>query len=206
MHLIGINGFKTSGKDTTYQIVRDLQSEVNVGRAAFADKLKIMAAKALGFERPDSDLIALMDQCKELWTISVQDRPEGFTQEFHYLTGREYLQYFGGKAREVFGDTFWIDQVLPADDLMEITKDRALEARYPGIDILCITDVRYPNEAERVRALGGVVWEVVRPGLESDGHGSEKPLPRELVNFVIRNDGDLTYLRSEVKRALEFTL
>lgn len=192
MRLIGINGFKTSGKDTAAEFIKELTPEP-VQRVAFADKLKEMAAKALGFE-PEDDryLIPLMNKCKEGWEFRIH-APE-WPEVDYWITGREYLQWFGQGAREVFGDTFWIDQVLPADGM--------LKRRYPGAKLIVVTDVRYPNEAERVLNLGGKVWEVVRPGLESDGHVSEVQLDRSLVTKTIVNDGSLDELRRKVEFAL----
>ncbi len=211
MKLIGINGFKRSGKDTTYLIISELQP--NVARAAFADKLKIMAARALGYvDSTDEESIALMDEAKESWLFSVAKLPPTYNSTADIwtagevvtkFTGRQYLQWFGGEARKVFGGAFWIDQVLPstaqydAEDKSD-RYDELLEARYPGVETLCVTDVRYPNEARRVLALGGTVLEVVRPGLESDGHSSETPLPRDLVTHTINNDGSLDDLRDRV--------
>jgi hypothetical protein len=100
----------------------------------------------------------------------------------------------------VFGESFWVDQVLPPPDvtgrqptprharshLRAAAGDhRSVDGLKPrgNFNTLCVTDVRYPNEAERVLALDGEVWEVVRPGLEPDGHSSEEPLPRELVTW-----------------------
>lgn len=127
------------------------------------------------------------------------------------ITGRQYLQNFGNDAREVFGTDFWVDQVLtvPVEHCpgMDIYDHRAgnarnMRMRYPGVDVLCLTDLRYPNEAERVKALGGVVWEVLRPGLESDGHPSEQPLPRHLVDLQIVNDGTPQDLFQRVVEAI----
>ena len=214
MTLIGINGFKTSGKDTTYNLVKSiLHGQATVERAAFADKLKIMAARALGFDRPDAELIALMDSFKDGATFSIlyeepDNRGTAFedTAVMHTLTGREYLQHFGGRAREVFGDSFWVDQILPSPHLKPGMNAHNLSYRYPGVDCLCITDVRYPNEASRVKALGGVMWEVIRPGLESDGHSSEIPLPEELIDWQIVNDADFATLRGRVVEAMAETL
>lgn len=218
MRLIGINGFKYSGKDTTHQIIDSL--EPNVLRAAFADKLKIMAAKALGFDRSDEELIKLMDSFKEtaIFRISYDD-PEHYDPAAHYgakttvplalhtLTGRQYLQWFGESARQVFGDTFWIDQVLPAPAIgnglnNDLFNEESLKHRFPNVDILCMPDTRHPNEAERILALGGEVWEIKRPGIVSDGHTTEQPLPRELITRTINNDGGLPDLEREVEIAL----
>jgi hypothetical protein len=146
-----------------------------------------------------------MDEAKEEWIIDITKEHE-YYGSIDSITGREYLQNLGNEARGVFGENFWIDQVLPNPGERDWSTLNWKDARYPDADILCITDVRYPNEADRIRALGGVVWEVLRPGVESDGHASEKPLPRHLVNYQIRNVGDIPYLRTQVALALQETL
>jgi hypothetical protein len=202
VNIIGINGYKRSGKGECALAVEDLRP--NVKSVGFADKLKILAAKTLGFNNlSDEECIALMDEAKEEWVIDITDRATG--EEQSHVTGRQYLQNIGNEARGVFGENFWIDQVLPpGGDLPG--RNAYGKTHYPGVETLCVTDVRYPNEAERICALGGVVWEVVRPGVESDGHASEKPLPRYLVNYQIRNVGDIPYLRTQVALALQETL
>lgn len=205
MKLIGINGLKKSGKDTSYGLLRDMLAEEGkaVERRAFADKLKIMAALALGYDREPIELIALMDSYKDtaVFNITYID-PDTGEQTLHDLTGREYLQHFGNKARTVFGDTFWIDQVLPnpatspyKDDPMfdAIIRDKTAD-RFDRADFGVVTDCRYPNEAQRVLDLGGEIWEITRPGLESDGHVTEQPLPAELVTRRIVNDGTISQL------------
>jgi len=70
-----------------------------------------------------------------------------------------------------------------------------------------ITDVRFPNEAEAVRAAGGVVWKVVRDAhtcLAEDTarHASEAGIPPELVDLTIRNSGTLDDLEWGVDAAM----
>ena len=100
------------------------------------------------------------------------------------LTEREFIQNLGHGARLTFGDDFWVDQVLPKPGINYIFKDKvvwradaALRAMYPNTDVLVLSDLRYENEAQRVLDLGGVIWQVSRPGFFSDGHESEQPLP-----------------------------
>lgn len=195
MNLIGITGFKTSGKDTTFEAIRALTGG-NAVRRAFADNLKRIGALALGLE------FDTMDSFKESGLLDVNtDGMAGLSPVQHELvSGRQYLQNLGVGAREVFGANFWVDQVLPVDP-------RKRELIW-SCDVLgppkwgVVTDVRFPNEAERVLDLGGEVWEIVRPGLESDGHASEIPLPRELVTRTILNDGTITKLDDMVDDAL----
>jgi hypothetical protein len=210
MKIIGINGFKRAGKGETALAVHDLRD--NVTSVAFADKLKILGARALGAQGIADELcIAMMDQAKESWVIDIFLQPPDYYDESadHTLTGRQYLQNIGNEARGLFGDTFWIDHVLPNPVKYPSTQSALNHMRsvmYPHTDILCVTDVRYENEAQRIVDLGGVVWEVTRPGLESDGHASEQPLPRDLIDYQIRNVGDLAYLKTQVALALQETL
>lgn len=163
-----------------------------------------MAARALGFvDLSPRECIALMDEYKEDAWIQAWLAGALHTD----LTGREYLQHFGNEARLLFGDSFWVDQVLPrpathpSREFREDENQFALAGMYPDVDVVTITDLRYPNEAQRVLNLGGEVWEIERPGLESDGHASEQPLPRELVTRTLPNVGTLADLGREVQAA-----
>lgn len=220
MRLIGINGLKTAGKDTTYLTIKRLvedayperDPEGRVERRAFADNLKIMAMLALGYDGTDEELISSADRLKAAGGIETQV-PDTRPNTYHVsnINGRTYLQRFGEHARHVFGDTFWVDQVLPetgiADyDWLPIWGSVGRKGPEVGLPALgCVTDVRYPNEAERTLALKGIVLEVVRPGLESDGHSTEKPLPRELVSYTLVNDGTLEDLADKVALFLDRT-
>lgn len=60
-------------------------------------------------------------------------------------------------------------------------------------------DVRFPNEAEMIRRLGGELWLVDRPGVVYCGtHSSEGALIDVLPDAVINNNGDLEQLRELV--------
>lgn len=213
--LVGINGFKRSGKGEVAlalnEIVPDDQIVYGIG---FADKLKMLAALSIGLKGSPHDLIGEMDAAKESWDFTVTDAQSGIN--FHAFTGREYLQNMGTEAgRTLFGLDFWVDQVLPRPvdhtpgmDWEDHVAQNAIHlgSMYPDIDVLAITDLRFQNEAERVKKLGGVIWEVQRPGVESDGHSSEQRLPEELVDHVIVNDGTLDDLREAVRDAYKATV
>ena len=64
---------------------------------------------------------------------------------------RPMLQWWGTEfRREICGDTYWLDRL---DDTI-----RAI----PDGSVVFVTDVRFPNEAEFVRQLGGSIVRVVR--------------------------------------------
>lgn len=220
MKIIAINGYKRSGKNETAAAIRR-NYPGRVKHLGFANKVKVFGARALGFDRNEEALIALMDEAKESWVIDLTDRvtPENIDAKrpqgpFHDLTGREYLQNIGTEARNLFGADFWVNQVLPTPQFKpEIPSDLRpkaerilnnynLEARYPFADALVFSDLRFENEAERVLALYGEVWRVNRPGTESDGHASEQRLPDELVTRELYNVGSLVDLEVAVNACL----
>lgn len=211
MKLIAITGFAESGKDTTYGIIANQVEDVSVmahperrvERRAFADNLKIMAMYALGLEGEDEYLIGQANLLKAGGTLTAMVPVSNQVRSFreHNLSGRKYLQHFGVRAREVFGDTFWIDQVLPKPGAEFEPIWGTLGRNGPPVGlpaIACVTDARFENEAERARDIGGVVLEIVNPDRQSDGHASEQPLPRHLVDYTINNDGTLDDLRVKV--------
>jgi len=75
-----------------------------------------------------------------------------------------------------------------------------------GCDI-CITDVRFPNEAAAIKARGGVVWRVVRPGFgvlggDTASHESERGIPSEYVDDEIVNAAGILGLQAAVDAAI----
>lgn len=216
MKLIGINGLRGSGKDTAFQLLAE-EAEKKGQRAvrrAFADKLKLLAASALGFEGTLEESVALCDRLKQpdIFIEAYSNDRSHDLETVAALTGRAYLQHFGQKHREHVKDTFWIDVVLPNPwtgtlgtleaEYKQRGIDTALAHKFDNADYAVVTDVRYPNEAQRVLDLGGEVIEIVRPGLEPDGHSSEVPLPRDLVSKIIDNDSSLEALREVIRVVL----
>lgn len=212
MNIIGINGFKRSGKGETGKAIEELL--IGVHQLGFADKLKVYAARSLGFMLSDADCIALMDIAKEEWVTDIKRKakhPEASAIEpglepIKRWTVRKLLQYMGTEARHVFGENFWADQVLPtvpphAHPYEQLQHE--LHAMYPNSHILVFTDLRFQNEAQRIKDLGGINFEVIRPGAASDGHASEQALPRHLIDYQIPNHGSLGDLKWEVNKALE---
>lgn len=192
--LIGLTGFKSSGKDTTCGIIyNETATEVVVERRGFADALKLFSAAAFGLAGTDEAKLEWANAAKEEHFVDLYDE----YGDYERLTFREFFQNVGLAARDQFGENCWIDQVLPDPPASY------LRAAFPGVDLVVITDLRFENEADRVKQLGGAIWEVQRPGLEPDGHLSEEPLPRKYIDRVINNSGDIVALTQEVQAALK---
>lgn len=193
--LIGLTGVMGSGKDTAGQFIIDYihSLRMRARRDAFADRLKVSAAKAIGFElADDAECISLMNEIKVNGEITVRiPRDEQYTAPYeHTISGRSFLQYYGTEAhRDVFGYDFWVDAVLSGYDIREV---------------LVVTDVRFDNEAQAVRDKGGVIWEVKRPGIRTaHAHPSEQGVDPDLVDLTIVNDGTLDDLKSNVLTLVE---
>ncbi len=120
-----------------------------------------------------------------------------------HLICPRYLQSSGTEAhRDVFGLDFWIDATLPRWDGMGHTEE-GIFGLDQGRDLLFITDVRFANEAERIKEWGGEIWHVVRDSVnEGDMHASEQTLPEEYIDMTIDNNGSLRDLRMTVLKSL----
>ncbi len=207
MRVIGVTGFQGTGKGVVSRFIAE-QAEGTVKLVGFSDALKVLAARSLGFNRPDAELIELMDSLKRSSLVSAfyDETYMPSTQfednaVFQNITGRQYLQNLGEEVRRLFGAEAWVDRVLPPVN-GPFTHQSALRAMHPGVDVLVLTDLRHVNEAERVKALDGQIWEVLRPGCGPSEHITEQPLPRHLVDKQIHNYGGLIALREKVADAL----
>lgn len=110
-----------------------------------------------------------------------------------FLTPRYALQTLGTNwGRDCFPDV-WAD----------LGVRRALASNAP---LVAITDCRFVNEAKAVRAAGGEVWRIVRPGAGLSGAAGLHPSEAEqespefmaLVTRTIVNDGLLIDLATQV--------
>lgn len=229
MRLIGLHGRYHSGKDEVFSILdKDSQERGELAlRRAFADPLKISGMRALGlnmFVENDFDgrLVDLANQVKETGRVSVSwETPEGELVSFA-ITGRELWQLYGTEAHRAtdlghsFHPNFWVDNLLPLDG--EPGKYDTADVKIPAFwksfaeswagfaDYAVVTDVRFPNEAQRIRELGGEIWWINaedRIGPNVDGHSSETKLDDSLIDKVIDNNHDLESLKTRVLDAID---
>lgn len=188
MKIIGLSGYAQSGKDTVAAMIAE-QIEGTVETVAFADMIKVSAARSLGVLRHPDDIgrravRKWADEFKLGHQITITNAKG---EVVHSISGRAFLQRYGSEAhRDLFGEDFWIDR---------IGWDR-------DCDVLILTDCRFPNEARAIRNKGGEVWRVLRPTTRSGSHVSEHPLPNRLVDLELLNTGTLQDLARNVGRAV----
>lgn len=205
MIVIGFTGPGGAGKDTAAGFLRDhlLSLGLTVRTQAWANKLKVAAAAALGFEAAcDQDAIDFCDRLKVHGKVGWSIHDQGKIPDAHLLTGREFLEKFGTEGgRDVYGEDHWIDLALPAPDTEEATR---FEFVHGGNNQLVVIDTttRFPNEAKRIRAWGGNIIRIERDErqyrAETKGHPSRWGLDGADIDALIVNDGSLDDLHDNV--------
>lgn len=105
-----------------------------------------------------------------------------------YPEVRRLMQRYGTESvRENYGDSIWYD----------ITLAEASESDTP----IVITDVRFPNEALAIRAAGGVLVKVRKPGIEvgDDPHPSEASFEDLPFDVEVINDSTIESLHEKAR-------
>jgi hypothetical protein len=173
--IIGLSGYAQSGKDTLGAF---LVKEHGFKRYAFADGLKNVVYTLnpiVGPNGPDSRIQELVDT-------------KGWEEAKRVPEVRRLLQVMGTEAgRKVLGENVWVDAVFN-----QIAKN--------GDENVVITDARFPNEAQAVKAAGGYMVRINRPGVTAiNDHPSEVSLDEWGFDYTVNNDSSLLVLRDKAK-------
>lgn len=185
MEIIVLSGFARAGKDEAAAV---LVNEFGFTQVAFADKLRDMLY-ALNPAVPHDINIRRNDFDKPLrYVQDVIDEYgwNGYKETPYGPEIRRLLQRLGTEAgRQTLWDTIWIDAALAG--LSENAK-------------IVVSDGRFFNEFDAVRARGGVVWRIERPGV---GPQSNHPSEMEAIDYPhfsarLNNDGTLKDWRNTV--------
>jgi hypothetical protein len=182
MTVIGLTGLKGSGKDT---IAAHLIKSYGFERRAFADKLKESAAALLKLEPQHFEVLK---NSPDILLAIGSFKQDGMFEMIVSQSTREFLQRYGTEShRDVFGQDFWVNQLLPMDGF------------YTDRNVV-ITDVRFVNEADRIHALKGYVVRVVRTlfNAESDLHASEQEQLSIKSDYELDNTGYLWELPRKI--------
>lgn len=149
VQVIGILGFKGSGKDTVGEyLVREHGYEVE----SFANPLKDLLSAVFGWDRAllegnTVDSREWRETPDEWWEAKL----DWLAKTGNYLgrfTPRAAMQYIGTDVmRQHFDDSVWI---------------KSLEARIRNKDKVVITDCRFPNECKLITHYNGLLFRVKR--------------------------------------------
>ena len=182
MVIIGFGTTAQSGKDTSCDYLLNKFPEGTAAKVPFADGVKQTAMNVFGLS---------YSQCygsKEDKETSDSRFPK--LNQSGEFTPRELMQGIGDQLRAVY-PAVWIDKVFN----VEIPKLKS-----QGYSVFLISDVRYPNEALKIKEHGGYLVKVNREGsgvLTGKGHASETSMNDfKDYDFIINNNGsfqDLYY-------------
>lgn len=156
-------------------LARHLVTRHGFVRMRFAENLKTMLRIGLGLTEEQIDGDAKM--------VPLAD--------YGGRTPRELMQTLG---------TEW-GRRLVHPDVWVIAWRRSL----PATGLVCVDDVRFPNEAAAIRAEGGLLWRITRPANPTapQDHPSERLQREILADLEIANTADLAALRAKVDGVVE---
>jgi len=171
--LIGIAGPARAGKDTVGTYLKNYHGFKGV---FFAEPLK-EAARVM-FNLSDAQLYG-----------DEKEKPIDWLGK----SPRFILQTLG---------TDWGRELIHSDVWLLVAGRRINSLLGEGTSV-CVTDVRFDNEANAIRNLGGCVWHIERRNAQKVlNHASEAGVTRHYDDWVLNNNGSIVDLHDQVEKAL----
>lgn len=182
--LIGLTGLAGTGKDTVRLM---LEGHGFIG-LAFADPIRSMIRELLCSADINDACVddrALKEQ--PIAQLSSEGRPVSY---------RMLAQTLGTEWARGIQPDFWLR-------IAQAYMDGIRGMTFGPMPNFVISDVRFPNEADWIRAQGGVIWRVVRPGVAPvRDHASESEIENISCDKMILNIGSVQDLHNTVFNAL----
>jgi hypothetical protein len=174
--IIGLSGYARSGKDTVAGMLMGIHG---FERVAFADKIRTLL-----FEM--DPIIMHGDMWFRLQDIVESKGWEEAKTEYPEI--RRLLQDLGVGGRQLLEDSVWINAALNEFD---------------AADKVVVTDVRFKNEAARIKELGGQLWRINRINVgPANDHISEVDLDDWNFDGVITNNSDMPNLIKQIRKLI----
>lgn len=180
--LIGLVGLIGSGKDT---VANRLVSHHGFVRDSFAKSLKDATASIFGWDR---EMLEGKTDSSRHW----REQPDKFWSERFGkpVTPRWVLQYFGTEVcRGNMLDSIWVDSCM---------------ARYKGTNTV-ISDTRFVNEIQQIRAKGGKIVLVKRTEIpnkqtmiDKGAHQSEWDWIGTDYDYILENTHTIESLNKQI--------
>ena len=201
--LIGINGKMGAGKDT---LADHLVHHFGFVKYSLAAPMKKLLNDRFGWtEKMWEDRAWKEHETKDCGARVIPSRWEsypgmtGFERE--YFSPRSWAQWLGTEVgRYIGGNDVWLNMMATEWEYLNSSN----EETFGSLPCMVIPDVRFENEARRIREYGGVIIRVVRsPEVVASGHVSECGISDELVNVQVTGvSGEIDAYLTEAVAAL----
>jgi hypothetical protein len=178
--LIGLTGKAGSGKTTACKYLQEKYPDLQLVNM----KVAIIAEMRANFATLLEEIAHVYNiDSPTLWTVDrlFEDKPPLM---------RKLMQCYGGEVRRGDDPDYWVKQWK---SFVSYTKG----------DIIC-DDVRFINEADAIKDMGGVVIRIVREDITDTGtHSTEAEMDKIEPDFtVIAKPGDLEGLYKQLEEVI----
>jgi deoxynucleotide monophosphate kinase-like protein len=177
-----------TGKDSVAKL---LIEEFGYQRISFADPLRKMAADVdpyISLEGAPDDVVEALfavtgSSIMARYTVILE--VVGYERAKEIPDFRRFLQRLGTEGvRDNFGQDSWVNKFIAN------VQGAGPEAKF------VVPDVRFPNEAQTIKDLSGVVWRTERPGYDggdNPDHPSEANVLKITPDVILRADSLLDW-------------
>lgn len=194
MKIIGLTGRARHGKNTAATLITEAWGRRRAKPStimAFADPLKRECAEAFGVDprmfyddamKDAPQQYLRLENCRlqEFVKLCLADRFQVLLHEPQ--RPRFIAQTWGTELRRAQDPLYWVKKL----------QAELVDAKSRGFGLAVVTDVRFENEAEMIKAAGGDIWKVVRPGMPplraGSTHQSEREMESMRVDAILTND------------------
>jgi hypothetical protein len=188
--LIGITGKIGSGKSTAANYLSDC---CGFKEYTMAEPIK-QIGEVFGFTH------------KQLYGTQ-KDKSE--IHSYWRVSGREFLQKIG---TDMFRDL--LPKLIPNMKISKSVWCDIFRLKYDGLTSTVVSDIRFPDEAQMIRDLGGVIIRITRDRPPKDpkdpntfsSHISESGQDEISYDFIINNNSDIKSLHAEINSILQTQL
>lgn len=187
IRIVGFHGPMGSGKSTAISLL-DSSLPVKLELVKFAQPLYDM--QEMIYNRINS----------------VYVRPPEFVKD------RKLLQWIGTEWGRGLNENLWVDLwKAEVSSILGLGSYNGVGHAMDYSPLIVCDDVRFENEAETIRAMGGVVIKInTQKNLDRittangiKNHSSEVSLPNNLVDLTVDNNGTLEQYQSNLKQAFK---
>ena len=201
--ILGIMGKAGAGKDTFADLLVKEHGFVKIG---LADEMKRWLKRVFDFS--DEQLFG-PSQARNAPDERYR-RPGDPENDGAFLTPRKALQVLGTEFGRYCYENVWIDLALRTAKAVQggqvYTQKRGLVPHHEDFTGLVgtpvvIPDVRFQNEFDAIRAVGGVMLRITRPGAGAMTHISETEqdsIPDHAFDHVYANTGTVDEMRCDI--------